>query len=652
MLDEARVSVEFVAPDGDAPADMIDATNRALRLAAEAKHDAIVIGREALLKRGTIAELCAVAELDPMVGFVEPCTMHAASAPSESQRGHHSLKATDDEFSRGMPRLSHVPVPEEPVLWVKLRMLQEFGLLDNAFSSVRSALSDFVLRANRCGYGVVRANRAQLAKRGMVDENKSAEHADARRRDSEILRSRYPYFAEELARYRASPDGQVKRLLEGLRADPNGRLNILFDIRYLGKIHNGTSELAKRVITEFSGKYDEQYNIYVVCNRDVYDFHEYIKLTNIRYVMNSPEPPAQSFFAAIRLVQPFGDADTAILASAAPVSIVLILDVIAIACMQIDPRLASVWKRMINCVSALGFISDFSRSQFEKRFSSKGNYVGFTALCSTNTKEYGAHEETSTLRDDGYVLLVGNSYEHKFLKETCDCFRRDAPGTRLVVLGLKLPQNGSVSSYEGGSLSDDAVADLYARASVVLFPSHNEGFGLPVMHGLARRKPVVARDLPVFREIRERIPEAENLHLFETTVEMVRFAAAKPVWDARKVEPLHPVQSWVDTAKAIGDAIVEAGRILTYRTLHDRLLATQTSWELGKLEAVAAKQADELANMRITWVPPVEERDIPGRAARFVSKRLERRMRRVLASRIAYSLSHFAWGIVKRLRRH
>ena len=99
------------------------------------------------------------------------------------------------------------------------------------------------------------------------------------------------------------------------------------------------------------------------------------------------------------------------------------------------------------------------------------------------------------------------------------------------------------------------------------FPSHCEGFGLPIMHGLARRKPIVARDLPVFREIQERVREARNLHLFETTLEMVRFAATKPAWDPKEIEPPQPVQNWASMAKAMHDALVEAGERVNYRSV-------------------------------------------------------------------------------------
>jgi len=45
------------------------------------------------------------------------------------------------------------------------------------------------------------------------------------------------------------------------------------------------------------------------------------------------------------------------------------------------------------------------------------------------------------------------------------------------------------------------VATLYRHAAVVMMPSEAEGFGLPVIEALACGSPVIASDIPVFREI-------------------------------------------------------------------------------------------------------------------------------------------------------
>lgn len=49
--------------------------------------------------------------------------------------------------------------------------------------------------------------------------------------------------------------------------------------------------------------------------------------------------------------------------------------------------------------------------------------------------------------------------------------------------------------------SDELLDGLYQECTGVLFPTFAEGFGLPVAESLAHGRPVLARDLPVFREV-------------------------------------------------------------------------------------------------------------------------------------------------------
>ena len=54
---------------------------------------------------------------------------------------------------------------------------------------------------------------------------------------------------------------------------------------------------------------------------------------------------------------------------------------------------------------------------------------------------------------------------------------------------------------------DTELATLLAHAQALLFPSFAEGYGMPMVEALAAGVPVLASDLPVFREVAGDVPE-------------------------------------------------------------------------------------------------------------------------------------------------
>ena len=60
---------------------------------------------------------------------------------------------------------------------------------------------------------------------------------------------------------------------------------------------------------------------------------------------------------------------------------------------------------------------------------------------------------------------------------------------------------------EVGPLGDRQLAETLAGARALLFPSFAEGYGIPLVEALAAGVPVIASDLPVFREIGQGVPE-------------------------------------------------------------------------------------------------------------------------------------------------
>ncbi|GEO99015.1 glycosyltransferase [Methylobacterium haplocladii] len=85
------------------------------------------------------------------------------------------------------------------------------------------------------------------------------------------------------------------------------------------------------------------------------------------------------------------------------------------------------------------------------------------------------------------VALVVVGKEGWMVQELADRIRGHAEhGARLVWLP---------------KVSDEYLDTLYGAATAVVVASHGEGFGLPLVEGAARGTPIIARDLPVFREV-------------------------------------------------------------------------------------------------------------------------------------------------------
>lgn len=111
------------------------------------------------------------------------------------------------------------------------------------------------------------------------------------------------------------------------------------------------------------------------------------------------------------------------------------------------------------------------------------------------------------------VLHVGSTAQRKRLDVVLRSFaalRERMPDALLVRAGgplnselAALAERLSISDriVSLPSLDDRTLAAVYRRAAVLVLPSDREGFGLPVIEALRCGTPVVARDLPVLREI-------------------------------------------------------------------------------------------------------------------------------------------------------
>ncbi|MEL7097638.1 MAG: glycosyltransferase family 1 protein [Pseudomonadota bacterium] len=107
-----------------------------------------------------------------------------------------------------------------------------------------------------------------------------------------------------------------------------------------------------------------------------------------------------------------------------------------------------------------------------------------------------------------------------------------------------LPQSARIIEVSG--LSDGAVAALMERAQGLLFPSFAEGYGLPAIEAAAHGVPVVASDLPAFREVLGNIP------VYASPTERYQWEKAiKDLTDKRQQTKAFTAPTWAAHIKTV-----------------------------------------------------------------------------------------------------
>ena len=108
-----------------------------------------------------------------------------------------------------------------------------------------------------------------------------------------------------------------------------------------------------------------------------------------------------------------------------------------------------------------------------------------------------------------------------------------------------------------GQVSDEDLAALYSGAHALVFPSDDEGFGLPTVEALACGTPVVACDVPALREV------LDSRATFVDRGDLEGLVSAGE--QAQRPAPEPPAWTWTDAATATWrtyeTAIAKAGTI-------------------------------------------------------------------------------------------
>ena len=169
---------------------------------------------------------------------------------------------------------------------------------------------------------------------------------------------------------------------------------------------------------------------------------------------------------------------------------------------------------------------------------------------------------------EGYLLWVGGLRTPDPRKRVAALARarRKLP---LVLVGAPGPWAHELPNVTlTGEVTDDELAAIYTGAHALIFPSDDEGFGLPPVEALACGTPVAACDVPAVREVLD-----GRVALSEVADLAGLIAAAE---SARRPAPPPLSFTWEDAAAATWDAYEQAvaapvrwasgrrGRLLTF----------------------------------------------------------------------------------------
>lgn len=170
-------------------------------------------------------------------------------------------------------------------------------------------------------------------------------------------------------------------------------------------------------------------------------------------------------------------------------------------------------KRSLARSRLVGAVSEFSKARLVSHFSTFNKK--FFVLSNGTPGELAASR--AGIKSDGSILFVGTLEPRKNIinlllgyAKLPRSFQKDHP---LVLAGGKGWQDGDIIQTlqrlqaEGnniitlGYVSASEKRDAYQKASLTIFLSHYEGFGLPILEAAFYKKPILLSDIPVFHEV-------------------------------------------------------------------------------------------------------------------------------------------------------
>lgn len=469
----------------------IEALVRAVRTAARARRHLVVLLGTVVPDSAVFAELIEGFAQDPMLGmsqprFAEPASDRIWPLPAADERA----ATTPMTFRASLLKLSaDVMTPELPACCLVLRWELLIGVehMDCGGKSLVGGLLHLLAEGRRLGFRNLVRNRV-VVRTSLAYSEIYPPVAVA-----EID----PRNAGALLEFTRLSQRRAEILLDAGCPDARGRLRLLVDCRGLHAAHNGTAVCILGFLDGFA-RLDSRWDIHVLSTSVAAEYHQLAqRYPQFHLLIDTLD---DTYAAAVVLHQPWSTESIAALHRHALVLGFLMLDVILL---DIDPGQTGIegtWQFAARHADALFYISYFTRERLNRRFPVAADVAEMVTHLSLAQEDHGDASQTLEPASN-QILIFGNHYEHKHLLPTTQLLSDAFPFHQIVVMGLEEAPRHNVTVLTSGQTPRNEVDRLIASAGVIVFPSFYEGFGLPVVEGLARGRTVLVRRSALWTEI-------------------------------------------------------------------------------------------------------------------------------------------------------
>ena len=510
----------------------VENCNEAIRAIVPGGNDVLLLNSDTLVTAGFLEEMWEVLHLHEKHGAVSPRSNNATifSVPVSGRLTPEDAYRLWLSIRFLLSRYQVMPTAVGFCLLIKNIVLRQLGVFDPVYSPGYNEENDFICRINRHGYSAVAAHRAFVFHRESSSFGPRQKVLEQRNR--QLLDDRYPEYSRKIAehmRYGVDPIDHFSMLWR------DHRRSILFDLFHLPGQHSGTSDFALSLLLHLAPLLEPHCDLSLGLSEEARQFFSH-ELTGYRFYDSVRQADAR-FDLVFKPSQIFTWAEFHRMVRLGGRIAYTHLDIIAARCSYLSgPATRALFKTAAQLSDRVMTISEFSRDDFAAFYDLA---LPFEVI------HLGTHEDRRAIDGSArYVLVVGNRFHHKAVRRAVSELSGVA---EVVALGGDDAPAPGVRWLESGALSRSAIAELYDRAAVVVYPSFYEGFGIPIMDAAARGIPVVALDTAVNQEVRS-VTGKSHLFLVSDHGEM-RSVVSRIISDPLVAAPNGgPLRNWRDVA--------------------------------------------------------------------------------------------------------